>query len=241
MLSPFMHDLFLKLAGDWQLFIPQPAANGVLALVAALCGALVGMEREKKDKPTGIRTLTLVCLGSAVFTMVSGLNGDTSGRVIAQIVSGVGFLGAGAIIHRRFSVAGMTTAATIWITAAIGTVIGLGYAGAGIGISLFVLGVLTLTTFLERAFLGNCHFSELHLVCAVDGGKTILKIEQVLEEFPVELRGTGTADTVDGDKLTITLRYCSTHKIHRGVLVRLAEIPEILEMHRGVLPATKQV
>jgi len=228
-----MYDLFLKLSGNWNTFVPQPFANLLFAFVAAFCGSIVGMEREKKDKPTGIRTLTLVCLGAAVFTMISEKAGDSSGRVIGQIVSGVGFLGAGAIMHRRFSVAGMTSAATIWVTAAIGTVAGLGYAGSALGISFFVLVVLTLTTLIEHAFLGNCHFVDIHVRCRVDGGKTMLKLEQLTDEFPAKIRlDTEEVDPLD-DSFGITLRFCANHKLHRGILARLAEMPEVVEIHKG--------
>lgn len=102
----------------------------LLRLVAAvLLGALVGFERERKGKPAGVRTHGMVCLGAALFTLVSlygfGPSGDPS-RVAAMIVSGIGFLGAGAILHQRESVHGLTTAASLWVTAAIGLATGVG-------------------------------------------------------------------------------------------------------------------
>ena len=117
------------LVDDWWRVMPAPVAAGALALVAIACGAIVGAERQRREKPAGLRTLVLVCLGSAVFTMMSfaftASNGD-SGRVAAQIVTGIGFLGAGAILHHRDSIRGLTTAATLWVTAAIGTAVGAG-------------------------------------------------------------------------------------------------------------------
>lgn len=98
-------------------------------LVAVVLGALVGYERERAGKPAGVRTHGMVSLGAALFAVVSlhgfGNAGDPS-RVAAQVVTGIGFLGAGAILHQRGSVHGLTTAASLWVTAAIGLAVGVG-------------------------------------------------------------------------------------------------------------------
>lgn len=98
---------------------------------AVLAGAVIGFDREIRDKPAGLRTLTLVSLGSAVFTLtaVGGGTADSASRVIQGIVTGVGFLGAGTIIRGRteHSVRGLTTAASVWLAAAIGVACGLAY------------------------------------------------------------------------------------------------------------------
>ena len=95
---------------------------------AFLLGALVGIQRERIGKAAGIRTYSLVCGGSALFTILATLSfpADSAARIIAQIVVGIGFLGAGAIIHKDDKVSGLTTAAGIWIIAAVGMAIGLG-------------------------------------------------------------------------------------------------------------------
>jgi putative Mg2+ transporter-C (MgtC) family protein len=116
-----------------------------LSLAAALGGA-IGFERELRDREAGLRTHLLVCLGSALFTIVSAYGFReflTSGdqviradptRIAAQIVTGIGFLGAGAIIRQGLSVRGLTTAATLWVAAAIGIAAGAGYySGAVLG------------------------------------------------------------------------------------------------------------
>lgn len=122
--------------------------------VAAGLGALVGVERELRDREAGIRTHLLVSLGSCLFTLVSAygfeafLNSGTSviradpTRIAAQIVTGIGFLGAGAIIREGLSVRGLTTAASLWIVAAIGMASGAGYylpAVAGTALTIFTL------------------------------------------------------------------------------------------------------
>lgn len=88
-----------------------------------MLGAVIGFEREYRGYPAGVRTMALVCVGSALFADMSRVYGDND-RIAAQIVSGIGFLGAGLIFREGFSVRGVTTAATIWTTAAVGVAIG---------------------------------------------------------------------------------------------------------------------
>jgi putative Mg2+ transporter-C (MgtC) family protein len=98
-------------------------------IVATLVGALAGYEREREGKPAGVRTHGMVSLGAALSTVVSlyGFQGAADpARVAAQIVSGIGFLGAGAILHDRTAVHGLTTAASLWVTAAMGMAVGAG-------------------------------------------------------------------------------------------------------------------
>jgi putative Mg2+ transporter-C (MgtC) family protein len=94
-------------------------------LAALVAGAMLGFEREFHDKPAGLRTLTLICIGSTIFTIISQeyFNQD---RVASNIVTGIGFLGAGVMMREGLTVRGITTASTIWVTAAIGMTIGVG-------------------------------------------------------------------------------------------------------------------
>jgi len=118
-------------------------------LTAALLGALLGLEREMKQKSAGLRTNILIALGSALFTvmsyeMASPADGDP-GRIAAQIVTGIGFLGAGAIMRTDSGVQGLTTAATVWVNAAVGVAAGGGsyhLAFIATGITLAALLVL---------------------------------------------------------------------------------------------------
>ena len=118
-----------------------------LALAAGL-GAALGLEREMRQKPAGLRTNMLIAVGSALFSLISvqlAGQGGTADRIAANIVTGVGFLGGGAILRSGREVLGMTTAATIWVNAAIGMAAGFGESTLAIsatGITLMVLGVL---------------------------------------------------------------------------------------------------
>lgn len=110
-------------------------------VIAVVLGALVGYERERKSKPAGVRTHGMVCLGAAIFTVVSiygfGAASDHT-RVAAMVVSGIGFLGAGAILHQRESVHGLTTAASLWVTAAIGLAVGVGMIAMSLATAVLV-------------------------------------------------------------------------------------------------------
>ncbi len=113
-------------------------------LVSVLCGALLGIEREYQNKSAGLRTIVLICLGSTIFTMISQKIGNSDDRVAANIVTGIGFIGAGVIFKENFNVKGLTTAAVIWIAAAIGMVIGVGEYKLGFYLSGIVLLILAL-------------------------------------------------------------------------------------------------
>ncbi len=134
----------------------------VIRLVLSfLLGSLFGLEREKRHKPAGLRTHTLVCLGAALFT-ITGMYGfpvagtetvfknSDPARVAAQIVSGVGFIGGGIIFKEKDHIRGLTTAASIWLTAGLGMGMGAGlYLLTGVTALLGLIG-LTLNHFLER-------------------------------------------------------------------------------------------
>ncbi|CAN5165592.1 hypothetical protein BH24CHL7_BH24CHL7_07750 [soil metagenome] len=131
---------------DWlQQIASDPEWEALLrVIVAGAVAVLVGIEREREGKPAGARTYGLVAMGAAIFT-VTGIygfgEGDPGSRIAAQIVTGIGFLGAGTIMHMRRRVVGLTTAAGLWVSAAVGMAIGSGLfiLGIGAGIALFLL------------------------------------------------------------------------------------------------------
>jgi putative Mg2+ transporter-C (MgtC) family protein len=133
-------------------------AHVVIRMVAAtLLGAVVGIQREKAGKPAGLRTHVLVCLGTAVFVLAcSGVGMSLEGlsRVIQGIVTGIGFVGAGAILKlsQEREIQGLTTAAGIWMTAAIGVAVGLGSLGVALLATLMALIILALSGPLDSFF-----------------------------------------------------------------------------------------
>jgi len=123
-------------------------------LAAMVLGGLIGVQRERTGKPAGLRTHTLVCLGTAVFVISCGAAGmafDAQSRVIQGIVTGLGFIGAGSILKlsHEHQIKGLTTAAGIWMTAAIGVTVGLGAVGVAIIATVLALIILAVATRFE--------------------------------------------------------------------------------------------
>jgi putative Mg2+ transporter-C (MgtC) family protein len=117
-----------------------------LVLSVAL-GALIGLDRETRAKPAGLRTFAIVSLGACIFTLVAEMafiGAAETSRVVSTIITGVGFLGAGTIIHRRSDVLGLTTAAGIWASAGVGMAVGMGLYTLAIGGTVLIVAVLWL-------------------------------------------------------------------------------------------------
>ncbi|MEK7389568.1 MAG: MgtC/SapB family protein [Elusimicrobiota bacterium] len=122
----------------------EPFAQDLLSLfVALILGTAIGLERELSDKAAGLRTNILICIGSCLFSILSRGLATAAGtditRIAAQIVSGIGFLGAGAIMREGEHVTGLTTAATIWVVAAIGVTVGFGFYSIGAATAVITL------------------------------------------------------------------------------------------------------
>lgn len=138
------HELFNN-----QHFITQSEVNKFLMAIL-LCG-LIGIEREFRSKQAGLKTMIMIGLGSTLFTILSVKIGLSSAdRIASNIVTGIGFLGAGVIFKEDNQVKGLTTACVIWIVAAIGMAIGSGYYEQAIGVTLVVLAALLIFPFLEN-------------------------------------------------------------------------------------------
>lgn len=124
--------------------------------VAVLCGGLVGLERQIRGKPAGIRTNILICLGTSIFIQLGAAVGGPNAaptRVLGQVVTGIGFLGAGVILARGGHVKGVTSASVIWMLAGIGAMIGFGKFTAAVILAVVTVVILTVFEFLEERFL----------------------------------------------------------------------------------------
>jgi putative Mg2+ transporter-C (MgtC) family protein len=127
----------------------------VRLLLAAFLGGAIGLEREMKHRPAGLRTNMFICLGSALFTVLSAKLATSAGdstRIAAQIITGIGFIGAGSILHSRGSVTGLTTAATVFVVAAIGMACGGGLFLVALFSTIIVLVALSVLGVWERRF-----------------------------------------------------------------------------------------
>jgi putative Mg2+ transporter-C (MgtC) family protein len=194
-------------------FFPLPLQLAALNLsVAVFCGALIGSERQVRQRMAGLRTNALVALGAAAFVTFSGLYPDevSPTRVAAQIVSGIGFLGAGIIFRDGFNVHGLNTAATLWCSAAVGMMAGAGawpYAVLLTGLVVFInLGLRPLVKWLKRKTKAGVPISRSYRVVITCRGDQEAAVRALvlrtltiggLHLSEVELRAAETGDGLD--------------------------------------------
>jgi putative Mg2+ transporter-C (MgtC) family protein len=157
-------------------------------LIAAAIGGIIGAEREYRNKSAGFRTLILICMGSALFTNLSILIGeDSHDRIASNIVTGIGFLGGGVIFKSDNGVNGLTTAATVWITAAIGMTVGGGYYLASVIGCLMVVAVLYMFTFLEKWIEKVNQIRTYSIVCEFEP-ETLYRYEELMKEHRLRFK-----------------------------------------------------
>jgi len=229
---------FSLLWESWWRVVPSPWLCMILAITAVLCGILVGSERQRREKPAGMRTLTLVCLGSCVFTMLSfaftSTTGD-SGRVAAQIVTGIGFLGAGVILHGRNVITGMTTAALIWMTAAIGMTVGAGYVLGGLFLSILVNRILVGVFLYETRWHPDLRKFCVVLDYAPKNGITRIRLERVIADYTIAgVYAEWSEPSPEMGRLTLNLRLGRVHLYE--LLDELAHIPEVTGVRQTACP-----
>lgn len=176
--------------------------------IACIFGGIVGFEREKNDSPAGFRTHILVCLGSALVMILSmyGFNDFTSvnkdpARLAAQVVSGIGFLGAGTILRDRTSVKGLTTAASLWVVAAIGLAAGAGFYFSSFFVTMLVF--ITLERSVETYFFRNSQTLE---IVAINGTCRVKEINRLLEAHSIVPQNISMTLLKEEDNRT-TIRY----------------------------------
>ena len=211
-----------------------------LALAAGLTGA-IGLERELRERSAGLRTHMLVGVGSALFTIVSayawsdfafggGLTFDPT-RIAAQIVTGIGFLGAGAIIRQGFSIRGLTTAAGLWVVAAIGMAAGAGYYSAaliGTGVVLVALGPLR---WLEGAPMNPLRREGRTFEVDLKAGRSIAPVLALLEEERARVTRVQLEDEDDRRRLLVHLEF--PPGAGRDVVDRVAALDEVIAVRFG--------
>ena len=184
------HDLTLALVGH--------------LVLAALLGAVIGLERELRHKPSGIRTNLLICFGSALFTtisfiMASSFGGDHT-RIAAQIVPGIGFIGAGVVLRERGAVLGITSAATILVVASIGMAAGAGMILTAVFATFLCLAALTAIGYLEDHLGIHTHLMAFHLV-AKDGRDFVNRAHQLILDTGIEPRSWKARSTNDDSEI----------------------------------------
>jgi putative Mg2+ transporter-C (MgtC) family protein len=212
-------------------------------VVAAVLGSIVGVERERLNWVAGLRTHMLVCVGSALFMIVSFCGfadvlsnehvGLDPSRIAAQVVSGIGFLGAGTIVFRSKVVRGLTTAASLWTVAAVGLAVGGGlYIAATTATGLIVMILAGLKPIERRLFLARRQGPPL-LLLVIDRRETsLLAIELALEAANLHLQQMliQHGDSPDENRLQITVNRTRNMSV-LSVAEQLQRIPGVREIH----------
>jgi putative Mg2+ transporter-C (MgtC) family protein len=189
--------------------------------LAGILGGVVGWERERNNHPAGFRTHILVSLGSALIMLISiygfadymkeaNVRFDPA-RLAAQVVSGIGFLGAGTIFRHRASITGLTTAASLWVVSGIGLAVGAGFLFGAILTTIFVLVSLELLNRLESVWIKKRHLHILHIRVADEPGM-LGEIASMIASKGGSIRKVGIEEEDDGDgerclDITFTIRF----------------------------------
>jgi putative Mg2+ transporter-C (MgtC) family protein len=212
---------------QFDLFMRIGPELAVKFIVAALCGGAIGMEREVTGKPAGLRTSILISIGSMLFTVMSVhlaalSNGDPT-RIAAQIVSGIGFLGAGVILHRDGGVKGMTTAAMIWLMAALGVMIGAGYLLSAMAISLATVVTILLLGRVE-VWVHRRHGRYYRYLIRNDEASRQL-VTALIESFEEDINAFELRPDEDSESLLLSFSYIGANLGRRDLLNDLGRIP----------------
>jgi putative Mg2+ transporter-C (MgtC) family protein len=204
--------------------------NGAISrlLVACLLGGAVGLEREISHKAAGLRTNLLICMGAAFFTLLSAvLAGDANpdkGRVASNIVQGVGFLGAGLILHNRSRVSGLTSAASIFVVASIGMACGAGLYAAAAAATVIVIVALELVGLLER----HANLKAYPQVYEARGRDPSLMLEAILNAMDkAGERLTSVEQDVIGELQRASFALTATKRQHERLRGKLLGEPNI--------------
>jgi len=201
-------------------------------LCSLVIGIFIGLEREMQHKAAGLRTSVLICLGSTVFTIASIQFGTLVGladpsRIAAQIVTGIGFLGAGTILQTRGSVHGLTTAATIWVMASLGLAVGLGLYALGFGSAILALIVLHSFQAIEHAVRGKKSTCTYTLKLS-DTGPALVRIMKAVQQSPGEAKQLSMVNRHDHYELVFN--YTDVDEAHCILVDELSKTQGVVEI-----------
>jgi len=215
----FLRPLIHRLGGELSGMIPAAILR---LIVAAILGGIIGLERELRHKAAGLRTNMFICFGSAMFTILSDVlaqehTGDHT-RIAAQIIPGIGFLGAGSILHARGSVTGLTTAATLFVVASVGMA-----AGGGLYLTAaFATGLILISLSLLGKFERKMSLRAMLIAYEVTGRGTepvLAELNRILESEHQTMQDVRAVTTDGHSRVVFSLE--ASDKEHKEVEVRL--------------------
>ncbi len=207
--------------------------------LAAILGGIIGLERAFKRRPAGLRTNMFICFGSAMFTILSndlaaewGIGDHT--RIAAQIIPGIGFIGAGSILHAKGSVTGLTTAATIFVVASIGMACGGGQYLLAIFATMLIYLALHVLGLLERRFNLKPLMMNYMIVSEKSADDLVAEVNSVLEEQGKEMQGMRLSRTAGKERLVFSVD--GTRSEHEELASRLRQSDDLrnLETSEGI-------
>src|SRR5262245_52577724 len=223
-----------RMSGLSQQLVREPRLELLVQLVlAVILGGAVGIERELRGKPAGLRTNILICMGATLFTVLSyriaEARGDP-GRVAAQILTGVGFIGAGTILHLRGAVTGLTSAATIWVVAAVGMAVGAGAYVEALGATLLIMAVLAGLGPLEGYLARQAASSHIVIHCRPDA--------TAVDELEALVRTTGlecarTQSRMENVDLVVEMSLRGPKRLHDQLLIAAVHHPGVRSVSTG--------
>jgi putative Mg2+ transporter-C (MgtC) family protein len=207
-------------------------------LLAAVLGGLVGLERELSHKPAGIRTNMLICLGAALFTIISyetasNVGGDHT-RIAAQIIPGIGFIGAGVVIRERGAIIGITSAATLFVVASVGMAVGAGLYITGIFTMLLLLSSLVIIGNIEQRVGLHTRVMNFRIIAPPESDP-LARVHSIVEEMGLHARRWHSYKLEEG--LLVEFEAEMTLPQERDLMTRLAPLKGRLEAH-PVSPVT---
>jgi putative Mg2+ transporter-C (MgtC) family protein len=194
-------------------------------VLAAFLGGLIGLERQLRRKPAGIRTNMLICFGAALFTIISyemaGSVGGDHTRIAAQIIPGIGFIGAGVVIRDRGAVLGITSAATIFVMASIGMAVGAGMLGTAILATLMVLVALVALGYLEDRLGLQTRLMTFQLMAPANSD-LLVPVHRIMEVAKIEARRWQTHQL--NDELVVDFDADVTYHQERDLFTKFAAL-----------------
>lgn len=219
-----LHEIIRRLGGELFGLIPVTL---VRLTFAAVLGGLIGLEREVHHKPAGLRTNMFICFGSAMFTILSdtlaGAHPGDHTRIAAQIIPGIGFIGAGSILHSRGSITGLTSAATLFVVASVGMAAGGGlYLTAAFGTTLILVALGVLGR-MEKHF-GLKLLLMLYEVAGPDATSIVAELNRIVEAERLKMQVVRTS-TVDGhSRVVFSVDAPETEQKRLGTLLQQSHI-----------------
>lgn len=198
-------------------------------LLAAVLGGIVGIERELKHRPAGLRTNIFICFGAAMFTVISlelaAAAGGERTRIASQIIPGIGFIGAGSILHAQRTISGLTTAATIFVVASIGMACGGGLYGLAAFATVLILLCLQVLGALERRYSLKSMLMHYSIVTDRVAEEITEEIDSVLQDHGKNMEGMKLIRTNGKKKLTFTVD--GTRREHEEIMASLRKSKDL--------------